>query len=187
MPRKVVESTSPTEPRPTRSAFKPAGKEDLKADLIIAGILMAGFLLGLLANVFGDFSSFASATERGLNSTLTPILLQLLVYFGFPVFLIGTVYFLWHAWNYRRKTTYFQKNHLRVVGQITHLWKEPHSGSGKRYYVGYCYNGDYSAYLQIDVYMFKRLQMGVSIQVDYLPNDPFTSYPELPDRLPRTA
>jgi hypothetical protein len=63
---------------------------------------------------------------------------------------------------------------------VTHLWKVPPSGSGKLYFLGYQYSGDKSAFLQVDVYMFKRLQIGMPIPVNYLPEDHATSFPELP-------
>jgi hypothetical protein len=181
MPRKAALPTNETDPRPTRSAFKPASKADLRADLIIAAVCLSGFLLGLLANLFGNFGGFAGATERGINGQ-TSILLQLLVFFGFPLFLIAAVYFVWHAWNHHRKTVYFQNNCQRAQALITHLWKEPPSGSGKRYFVGYRFNDTSSAFLQTDVYTFKRLQVGDSIPVDYLTDDPSTSFPELTGR-----
>jgi hypothetical protein len=163
------------EPRPTHSAFKPAEKEDLKSDLILAGVCLAGFLLGLLANLLGDFGAFMSASERSTNSTLTPIWLQLLVFFGFPLFLIATVYFLWHAWNWRKKTAHFHKHCVSVDALLTHLWKEPPSGSGKKYYAGYRFNAEFCACQQVDVRVFKRLQVGQTLPVEYLPADPAVS------------
>jgi hypothetical protein len=180
MPRKSAQPDNENDLRPSRQAFKPAGKEDIKNDLILAGVLLAGFFLGLLANIFGNFSSFLTASERGLNNSVTPLPLQLLVYFGYPLFLIGSLYYLYHAWKTRKKTQYFKTNHLQTDAEITHLWKVPPSGSGKHYFVGYRYNGDHSAYMEVDVYMFKRLQIGAKILVNYLPEDPAVSFPELP-------
>jgi hypothetical protein len=181
MPSKTPSPAITTEPRPTRSAFKPAGSEDRKNDLILAFVCLAGFLLGLFANLFGNFWGFVSASDQGSNGQ-TSFFLQIFVYFAFPLFLIAAAYFFWHAWNAHRKTKYFQQKHVRTEATITHLWKEPSSGSGKRYYVGYRYNGQHSAYLQVDVYLFKRLQVGEMCPVDYLPDDPATSFPELPGR-----
>jgi hypothetical protein len=182
MEPKIQTSPNKNEIRPTHRVFKPAGSQEMKADLIIAWVLLAGFFLGLLANLFGDFRSFLNASERGINNSITPFLLQVLVYFGFPILLIGSGYFLWHAWNYRQKTMFFRKKQVRDEGVVTHLWKEPPSGSGKRYYAGFRYHGDYAVYLQVDVYMFKRLHVGQIIPVDFLPEDPWISYPELPGK-----
>jgi hypothetical protein len=173
MVRKNVQTES--DPRPTRSAFKPAGKGDLQADLILAGICLAGFLLGLLANLFGDFWSFIGATERSTNNSLTPIWLQLLVFYGFPLFLIAAGYFLWHAWNWRKKTARFHAHRVTGEALLTHLWKEPPSGSGKKYFAGYRYKGEFSANQQINARVFKRLQIGQILPVEYLPEDPAIS------------
>jgi hypothetical protein len=160
------------EPRPTHTAFKPAGREDLKSDLILAGGCLAGFLLGLLVNYLGDFWDFMSTSERSANNTLTPIWLQLLIYFGYPLFLIGMVYFLWHAWNWRKKTAHFYKHRVTGDALLTHLWKEPPSGSGKKYFVGYRFNAEFSACQQIDARAFKSLQAGQTLPVEYLPPTP---------------
>jgi hypothetical protein len=166
---------APTTPRPTRAAFQPATRSDLQSDLALAGVCLAGFIVGLLANIFGDFLGFAQASERSGGNTLTPLWLQLLVYFGFPLFLAGTAYFLWHAWNAHRRTSAFRRRRASATATLTHLWKEPPSGSGKKYYAGYQFGAAQSAYQQVDARLYKRLALGQELPVEYLPDDPAVS------------
>jgi hypothetical protein len=55
------------------------------------------------------------------------------------------------------------------------LWKEPPSGSGKKYFAGYTSTGGYSARQQINVHVYKRLLIGQTFPVEYLPEDPAVS------------
>ena len=182
MPQK--QSETEVAPRPTRPAFKPAGKNDFRNDLMIAGFCLAGFLFGLGANLFGDFGSFLDSSGRLPNNGYTPIWLQVLVFFGFPLFLIASIYYLWHALDQRKKTARFLRDRVHGEAQITHLWKVPPEGSDHRFYYGYRYQGTNTAFSEVDGIIFKRLKIGQTLEVDYLPDKPQVSYPviKLPEK-----
>jgi hypothetical protein len=178
MPRRPA--STETEPRPTQAAFKPADKNDFRNDLLIAGFCLAGFLLGLGANLFGDLEGFLRSTERTLNNQPTSFWLQLLIYFGFPLFLVAAGYFLRNAWIRRRETRRFEQEHASGQAVITHLWKEPPSGSGKKYFIGYRTAENQTARQEVSVYEFKRLRVGQILDLDFLPDKPQVSHAHIP-------
>jgi hypothetical protein len=178
MPRQSTPAKN--EPHPTQPAFLPATREDIRNDLIIAGVCLAGFLFGLGANLYGDLAGFLRSTDRTVNNQPTSFFLQLLIYYGFPLFLVAAGFFLRNAWFRRRETHRFEQDRVSAEAVVTHLWKEPPSGSGKKYFLGYRYNDNQTARQEISVYEFKRLDIGQTLILDYLPDQPRISRARIP-------
>ena len=80
--------TSPTPSRPQRAGFVPATWEETRGDLLIAGICLAGFFLGLGANIYGSMSGLAQTASQSLTAQPGSYLMLLLVFYLFPLFLI---------------------------------------------------------------------------------------------------
>lgn len=180
-------------PRPTRLAFQPTTKQDICISVLIGAVCLIGFGMGLYYNRTADFFSFAESAERSANlsGSSMPIWLQPVIYYGFPIFLPIAGYFFFIAWSGYRKTRAFKQGCKRGSAAITHLWIEPPSGSGKKYFVGYTFKDErtgssQSVYQQVDVWTFKRLSLEENLPVEYLPEQPSLSRLELPQSRPRS-
>jgi hypothetical protein len=139
--------------------------------------LLIGFGIGLIASRTTDFFSFSASIETSVSQqpSAAPIWLQLLIFYGYPVLLLAALYFFYLTWRDWCRARAFSRGKARADATITHLWKEPPSGSGKKYYAGYAFGLGQSAYQQVDVWTYKRLAVGQSLPVEYLPNDPGVS------------
>jgi hypothetical protein len=80
-------------------------------------------------------------------------------------------FLLYTAWNEQRQTRKFLALKQRTAGVITHLWAEPPSGSGKRYYAGFRYGQEQAAYQQVRVQTYKKLALGAALEVDSVPGE----------------
>lgn len=171
----------PESPRPTRAAFIPASAKDVRNDILAGLFFLAAFGLGLLVNRTTDFFSFSAGLDFSSSTSSPPsILLQLLFFFGFPLFIPAGIFFLYEAWHSHRKAAAFWRDCQSGEAVVTHLWKEPPSGSGKKYYAGYSGPYDAAAFQQVDVWTFKRLQVGDTLPLKFLPEQPDVSFLDLP-------
>lgn len=174
MAKKEVEPVETLLPRPTKAAFHPATPAEIRGDIFLGLFLLLMFGAGLLVNRTMNFFSFSEGIEASVSGSgyLAPLWLQLVFFFGFPLFIPAGVYFLYHAWSIWRETRAFWRGCQRGQGQIIQMWKEPPSGSGKKYFIGFTVPGGEGVFAQVDVWTFKRLQVGEQIEVQYLPEQP---------------
>ena len=171
--------TTESQSRPQRAGFKPATGEETRGELLIAGICLAGFLLGLGANIYGSLNGLTQTASQSLTAQPSSYLVLLLVFYLYPLFLVASLYYFWHVWDRRRKTVRFLKFRVHGDAVITHLWKIPPSGSGKKYYLGYLTSSGISLYAEVAVSAYKRLKVGDNLPVDYLADDPAVCCPAL--------
>jgi hypothetical protein len=92
--------------------------------------------------------------------------------YSFPLFLIIAGYFFWQTWRRWRDTRAFERSKQKTTGVITHLWLDPPKGQGKKYYAGYRFSNEQTAYQQVHSRVFNRLAVGESVKVEYVAETP---------------
>lgn len=165
-----------TQPHPTQKAFEPALAKDLWSGFGIGLVCLAGFVIGGLAWLDPQMA-LATAESAGQQGEYG--LFFLLLMFIFPLFLIIAGYFFWQTWRWWGDTRAFEKGKQKTTGVITHLWLDPPKGQGKKYYAGYRFGGEHTAYQQVHSRVFNRLTLGENIKVEYVPSNPRLSHPNL--------
>lgn len=169
-----MNSVDVSSPRPTQAAFRPADRGEVAGWVWMGIFFLAIFVLGLLLRRTTDFFTFLETLQPSGNQTggLGLIFLQILVYYGFPLFIPAAAVCFYLAWRRRQESLRFRQQCRREQAVITHLWAEPPSGSGKKYYAGFRYGQGHQAFQQVTVWEFKRLHIEDTLPVDYLPARP---------------
>ncbi|MBE7556932.1 MAG: hypothetical protein HS126_38330 [Anaerolineales bacterium] len=162
-----------TQPRPTQKAFEPASQKQLWSGMGTGLVCLAGFAIGGLSWLDPQMA-LATAASAGQQGEYE--LFFLLLMFIFPLFLIIAGYFFWQTWRWWGDTRAFERSKQKTTGLITHLWLDPPKGQGKKYYAGYRFGGEHTAYQQVHSRVFNRLTVGESVKVEYVPGNPRLSY-----------
>jgi hypothetical protein len=165
---KQKRSSQETEPRPTQPAFTPATTKDIWTGLGVGMVCVLGFAIGLWA--WFDPSITGSLESAGDRPGEMPGWVLMLI---FPLLLPVAFYFWWRVWQDWRNTRAFERSKQTVTGIVTHLWLD--KSSGKRYYAGYRFGDNHTAYQSIHSRTYKRMTVGQQVTIEYAPDNPCLS------------
>lgn len=178
---KPIQPTAEVSPRPTQAAFAPASRQDILTGVGVGLICFFGFACGLGAWLEPTIAVTLFEDRPGAAGYAW------LLAFIFPVLLPVALYFFWDTWRRWRDTRLFERDMQIFSGVITHLWVEPPTGRGKKYFVGYSFGESQTAYQQIHSRVYKRLEVGEKVKVEVAATNPRLSRLDLRQRSQKRA
>lgn len=156
-----------TKTRPTVEAFSPITPESLKSGALLGWFCIGVGILAVVTWIAGPHLLGSGSHQDESNK------------FGFLIFgplaiPIGAYFFIANRVS-RKKTDAFLSQKQSTVGEVTHLWTEPHSGDRSRCRIGYRFAEGPPAYQRVENSVYKSMNVGDQLSVEYLPHDPAVS------------